>query len=152
MVLDFGVARVSPRDPGGHDGRTLRGIPGFVAPEQIVGAQVDPRADIYSLGAVLYFMVTGTPPFHGLSAGDTLAAHLSREPPPPSERLGKRVPYDLEQTIARCMAKKPIDRYPNARELDAALEACADHGRWSKDDERDFWSRLQPSVRIAAAR
>jgi serine/threonine-protein kinase len=150
-VLDFGVARTSARDLGGQDGRALRGTPGYVAPEQIVGAQVDPRTDIYSLGAVLYFMVTGTSPFHGLAPGDALSAHLSKEPPTPSERLGRRVPYDLEQTIARCMAKKPIERYPNARELDAALEACADHGRWSKDEARDFWASLRPSMRASAA-
>ena len=140
-VLDFGVARIAARDSAGQ---RVDGAPGYVAPEQIVGASPDPRGDVYSLAAVLYFMVTGSPPFDGMMK------HLDGVPVSPSERLGRRVPYDLEQTILRCLAKRPPDRYPSVRELGAALEACADEGRWSKDDARDYWKSLAPSVHLVS--
>ncbi len=140
-VLDFGVARIAARDSARQ---RADGAPGYVAPEQIVGASPDTRGDVYSLGAVLYFMVAGKPPF------DTMMAHLEAVPVSPSERLGKRVPYDLEQTILRCLATRPPDRYPSVRELGEALEACADEGRWSKDDARRYWTSLASSVSLVS--
>jgi eukaryotic-like serine/threonine-protein kinase len=140
-VLDFGVARIAARDSAGQ---RVDGAPGFVAPEQIVGASPDPRGDVYSLGAVLYFMVTGKAPFGGMMG------HLETAPISPSSRLGKHVPYDFEQTVLRCLAKRPPDRYPSVRELGAALEACADDARWTKDDARQYWASLAPSVHLVS--
>jgi len=100
---------------------------------------IDVRSDIYSLGAVAYFMLTGQPVFTGLSAVEVCAHHLHSAPVVPSERLGRPVPADLEAVVLRCLAKSPADRYATAAELERALSACANADAWSADRARDWW-------------
>ena len=85
---------------------------------------MDGRGDLYSLGAVAFFAVTGRPPFTGLSVGRLLSAHLT-EAPPRADQMRGGVPADLADVIARCLAKEPADRYQSAADLEAALAACA---------------------------
>jgi serine/threonine-protein kinase len=134
-VLDFGVAKSSRTPevtlPAGtapvlvetdvtHEGQ-LVGTPAYMSPEQVTGKPVDQRADIFSLGVVLYEMVTGARPFQSASGAALLVAMSTETPEPPSKK-NPLVPTELEAVIARCMSKKPEERYPSARELLGALE------------------------------
>ena len=98
------------------------GTPGYMAPEQARDpARVDARADIYSLGCTLYFLVTGRPPFEGRSALEILNKHQT-EPVTPPEQVVKDVPGSLSAIILKMLAKKPEDRYANLGEVIDALE------------------------------
>jgi serine/threonine protein kinase len=92
------------------------GTPDYMAPEQVIGEDVDPRADLYSLGVILYQMVTGTTPFQGDSPMQIAAQHL-QVPPPSPRALRPDLPAVAEQVILRAMAKRPDDRYSRAQDL-----------------------------------
>ena len=128
-VLDFGIARFAVASRTGdatltRDGHIL-GTPAYISPEAAGGREVDARADVYALGAVLYFMITAHPPFetHEGGALGLLMAHVSQVPAAPSVRLGLPVPQALEAIVMRCLAKAPGDRFPDASALAAALDA-----------------------------
>jgi serine/threonine-protein kinase len=126
-LLDFGL--VQARGPAAGDGRLTHegavvGTPAFMSPEQAAGrADVDARSDLYSLGALAYFLLAGRPPFACPTAIQTLAAHLGEAPAPPAHfRPG--LPTDLEAVVLRCLEKDPDRRYATAAELDEALVVC----------------------------
>jgi serine/threonine-protein kinase len=121
-VLDFGISRVG--DVSGTLTKTgmVMGTPAYMPPEQARGQRVDHRADIYSVGVILYQALTGTRPFEGLDPMSTLAAVLADEPKRPCT-LDATLPPALELVIQKAMAKLPSDRYNSMRELDAEL-AC----------------------------
>ena len=125
-LADFGIGkRVSDETAIGEDG-SLMGTPDYVAPEQIAGEEVDGRADVYSLGCVLYECLVGTPPFRRDSELAVVFAQLEVEPPVPSE-LRPELPAALDAVIARALAKEPEERYPTCRELArAALQVAVD--------------------------
>jgi hypothetical protein len=125
-VLDFGL--VKPLG-GGADSLSAVdvavGTPLYMSPEAIdAPAAVDARSDLYALGAVGYFLLTGTPVFPGKTAVAICSRHLGEAPEPPSRRLGAPVPADLEAVILRCLAKNPADRPASAAELESLLVAC----------------------------
>jgi tRNA A-37 threonylcarbamoyl transferase component Bud32 len=129
VVLDFGIAR-SADVPTGASGLTqagsLVGTPGYMSPEQIQSADLDGRADVYALGVVLYELATGSNPFAGTSAVDSLVRHLQEIPPPPSSRLPPdRISRALEAIIARCLEKQRDHRFLRAEELQAALRSAS---------------------------
>src|SRR6185295_18524703 len=99
---------------------TVLGTPSYMCPEQAAGEAVDPRGDVYSLGAVAFFMLAGRPPFEGASVGKLLTAHLT-QPAPDLRTLRADVPPDLAAVVARCLAKDPKDRFQSANQLEAAL-------------------------------
>jgi serine/threonine-protein kinase len=115
-LADFGLAKRL----GGGEGLTvagaLLGTPGYMAPEQALCRGVGPAADVYGLGAILYELLTGAPPFHGEGLLDTLHS-VAHEPPPPPRRLSAGVPRDLEAVCLKCLQKEPRDRYATAEEL-----------------------------------
>jgi serine/threonine-protein kinase len=119
-LLDFGL--VLPVGVG-KDGEKLTaegavfGTPAFMSPEQAEGRDdLDARSDVYSLGCLGYFLLTGRPPFADRSPVKMLAAHLYEQPEPLPG-----VPADLEAVVLRCLAKAPADRFPDMETLDAAL-------------------------------
>jgi serine/threonine-protein kinase len=112
-----------------------------MAPEQATGGEPDARSDIYSIGAVAYFMLTGRPPFPGDNAIKVMIAHASEPVTPPSV-FRPDVPADLEAVVMRSLAKSPADRFQDTTSLTAALSACECTGRWSRDDAARWWTEL----------
>lgn len=139
-LTDFGVVKA----PGGQFTTQLTvagklvGTVAFMAPEQITGDGVDARADLYSLGAVVYVMLTGQRPIVADSIAGYLARHLTEEPVPPSEH-DPRVPARLERVCLRLLRKDPDQRYPSARQVLTALAADPPEARpavFGRDAER----------------
>ena len=114
---DFGIARFATQVSG--SGRMM-GTPAYLSPEQILGEPQNTKSDLFSLGIVLYQMVTGAPPFEGSSVSAVCAQILSAEPIPPSQR-NPAIPAGLDHIILRCLAKSSADRYPSAEALAASL-------------------------------
>jgi eukaryotic-like serine/threonine-protein kinase len=123
-VLDFGLVHDSKSADGRDHASTdaIMGSPRYMAPEQVQGKEVDARADIYSLGAVLYATLTGHAPFERRTELATMMAHVS-DPPPPmgSVALGLVLPAGLEAVVMRCLAKSPDDRWATMEDLVTAL-------------------------------
>jgi len=118
-ILDFGLASVQGGEMLTQAGTTL-GTAAYMSPEQAAGKNVDARSDLFSLGVVLYELVTGRLPFEGENAAAILHRITTAEPEPPS-RHKPDVPVDLEQIISRCLAKDPAERYQSATDLAADL-------------------------------
>lgn len=145
-LLDFGLvketAELSPDER--RKDITFSGTPLYMAPEQAASYEdVDGRADIYSLGAVAYFLLTGLPPFTGNTV-EVLMAHAQRSVTAPSTRC-PGLSSDIDQIVLRCLAKEPAQRFASARELKAALSVCSAAGTWSAQAAADWWRNLQPA-------
>lgn len=140
-ILDFGLVKTLQSGDGiqlSHED-TVAGSPLYIAPEQVVITRApDRRADVYSLGAVAYFLLTGEPPFTGENAMEVMIAH-TRDPVEPPSRRRPDVPPDLERVILRCLEKRPDDRFPDMPSLAAALAACADADGWSPAQAAAWW-------------
>jgi serine/threonine-protein kinase len=104
---------------------------------------VDGRADIYALGCVAYFLLTGTMVFEDTNPMTVALKHVQTAPEPPSSRTELPVPADLERIIMQCLEKKPSDRPSSARELALLLDAC-DLPPWSEEDAAEWWERNLP--------
>jgi serine/threonine-protein kinase len=117
----------------------LTGTPLYMSPEAFgdPGA-VDARSDLYALGAVGYFLLAGHHVFEGTLV-EVLSHHL-RTPPTPLREHGVEVDEELEEILMRCLEKQPDDRWASADDLAAALHACPDAGRWTREHARAFWA------------
>ena len=166
-VVDFGlVKQLGPAADdavtGESDGRgalssgpdvsragSIVGTPMYLAPEALRDpGSLDGRADLYALGAVAYFLLTGTVVFGGNSVMDACRHHVVSAPESPSERLRAHcpdatIPEDLEQIVLRCLAKAPDDRPASANELLEALTACSVAGKWTDADARAAWTSFR---------
>ncbi|MEQ1508458.1 MAG: serine/threonine-protein kinase, partial [Myxococcota bacterium] len=133
-LLDFGVAKVEAllgreaTASGVVKGKVL-----YMAPEQCQGLDVDRRADLYAVGALLYVLLTGQHPFRGSNPYDTMRAIIYSEPPPPSS-FAPAIGPALDPIVARAMAKAPGDRYPSAREMQRAIAAVVRERGWFVTD------------------
>jgi len=114
-IMDFGIARWLPSKEV-TDPNLLMGTPGYMAPEQIDGREVDGRADLYALGVILYEMLTGRPPFDGERALD-IALQQRLEKPKPPKSLNLHIPESLNRAVLKCLEKKKEERYHDAEAL-----------------------------------
>ncbi len=125
-ITDFGLAKRTSIDTQLTTTGQVVGTPQYMAPEQARDSKdVSPAADVYALGAILYFMLTGRPPFHGESFTDLLIK-VVHEPPTPPRQLQPDIPDDLEALCLKCLAKSPQDRFADANALAAALVPIAE--------------------------
>ena len=118
-----------------------------MSPEMALGKKtVDARADIYSLGCVGYWLLTGQLVFEGNIPMAVLLAHIQNPPIPPSQRTELEIPADLERVILACLEKDPAQRPQSAQELARMLEACRVAGDWSRDQAENWWRTHAPSL------
>ena len=143
-LVDFGVARFASQVSGSD--RVL-GTPAYLSPEQIEGRTQDGRSDLFSLGIVLYEMITGVRPFAGNSLGEVCAQILTVNPVPPS-KLNPAVPVAFDRIIARCLARNPADRYQSGNDLARALYLVARCGpQLTPRPSRPYWFMRQAHPR-----
>ncbi len=151
-VLDFGLVKVveGPEDANlTHDG-VVTGTPQYLAPEALTDPDsIDGRSDLYALGAVGYYLLTGEQVFTG-NIVEICGHHLHSEPTPPSKRLGRELPFELEALVMECLAKNPGDRPQSAAEIRARLAASLEVPRWRQADAQAWWQEhgeaLQPEA------
>jgi serine/threonine-protein kinase len=142
-VLDFGL--VTPDYSSGQTepiltaAHTMTGTPAFMAPEIILEAAVDARADIYALGCVAYYLLTGQLVFEAETPMKMLVQHLQSEPIRPSERTEMPIPADVEQIVLACLEKDPAKRPQDAHELLQRLRKCRSFGNWDNEAARVWW-------------
>jgi eukaryotic-like serine/threonine-protein kinase len=145
-VLDFGVVRdVTDLAPHLTQEGAMVGTPTFMAPEAFGGSEATARSDIYSLGATLYFLLTGQPPFDGESSAKLWMAHARTPLVPPSLRRDG-VPASFERIVLRCLEKEPEARYADGTELGEALDAVEDVPAWGPADARAWWEAARLEV------
>lgn len=147
-VVDFGLVKELEQRHSASVSQegTISGTPLYMAPEILTQTNAaSARSDIYALGAVGYWLLTGEHVFTGRTVVEVLGHHLHTEPVPPSERLGDPVPEELSQLILDCLAKDPDARPQDAAELRRRLEAC-EVGRWTQRSARTWWSVHGPTL------
>jgi serine/threonine-protein kinase len=147
-LLDFGLVqetRLSRDADRLTQLGTIIGSPPYMSPEQAAGrSDLDARSDIYSLGAVAYYLLTGQAPFVRETAMMMLMAH-AYEPVVPLTKIRPEVPLDLQEVVLRCLEKDPAGRYPDAHSLEQALAACESADEWT-DEQAAHWWREHPIV------
>ena len=141
-VLDFGLVK---HDTASTTAQTLlsgpgitAGTPAYMPPELLTGDPIDGRLDLYSLGCVGYFLLTGELVFEADSALRMIGQHLRAEPIPPSIRSGRTVPEELERLVLECLAKEPTGRPAGAEELARRL-AAVDLPAWTAEEAQAWW-------------
>jgi serine/threonine-protein kinase len=147
-LLDFGLVLSRAGSDAARlsgEGQVL-GTPLYMAPEQATsGRELDGRSDLYSLGAVAYYLLTGRPPFDGRGAIEVMIAH-ARDPVVPPSQGRADVPQDLECVVLRCLAKDPAERFPDAEGLEHALGECACAGDWDRERAMRWWRDADQSA------
>lgn len=149
-VTDFGLAKQQESDSNLTRTGAVMGTPSYMPPEQASGQAVGPLADVYSLGAILYCLLTARPPFQAATPLDTLMQVLDQEPVPP-KRLNALVDRDLDTICLKCLEKKQAQRYQSAQELADDLQRFLDgepiHARPANAVERSIkWVRRRPLI------
>jgi serine/threonine-protein kinase len=139
-VLDFGLAKQVQSGQQVTRKGLLVGTPEYMSPEAIHGDfPVDTRSDIYCLGAVAYYLLTGSPPFSSKSAMQLLIDQVKKPPEPPSRITEIAVPEALETAILRCLEKRPEDRFQRVQDLDATLRKVPLEEQWSNERATEWW-------------
>ena len=151
-VLDFGLVKAA--SIGGDTSlATIEGIiigtPAYMAPEMALGEDVDGRADLYALGCVAYYLLTGEQVFSGDTVLKVITQHLQAVPLAPSDRTELPIPAKLEQLVLACLAKKPEDRPQNARDLAQSLDSI-DGMIWSEEEAGRWWRQHHTANALAS--
>jgi eukaryotic-like serine/threonine-protein kinase len=154
-VLDFGLvksqaAAAEPEpDPQLTAPNTVTGTPAYVSPESALGEPVDQRTDIYALGCVAYWMLTGRYVFTGDTSIQLLARHVTSAPAPPSRHSAFDVSPALDDLVLACLRKKPAERPPTARDLCDQLGRCEVETAWTREDARMWWeTRMEAETAV----
>ena len=147
-VLDFGLVKARHlRAPDKATAHAVVGTPHFIAPEAVKAPEaVDSASDLYSLGAVGYWLLTGKTLFESNQVEDLLQGQVSRMPESPSARLGRPITADLERIIMSCLAKEPAQRPRSAEALDHSLASCAQAASWTATAAEQWWSEKVPGA------
>ena len=153
-VLDFGIVK-SQRPPVPEPAlataaNRVIGTPAFIPPEMATGGAVDGRADLYGLGCLGYWLLTGQLVFEGATPYEVVSQHITAAPVPPSVRSGLQIPPALEKVILACLAKEPERRPPDGPELARRLEACALPQQWTERQAQEWWRDHMPAAAGAA--
>lgn len=141
-LLDFGLATSTDdmQEIRLTQEGAIAGSPYYLAPERFLdNIDTDVRIDIYSLGAVSYFLLTGRPPFRDELPLQVMVAHARKEVEPPSKH-NRAIPADLERVILKCLSKRPSDRFPDAASLERALADCACADQWTQEVAAVWWT------------
>jgi eukaryotic-like serine/threonine-protein kinase len=156
-VLDFGLVKQGRAPEEGADKLTAAdispgGTPAFMAPEQALGdGEVDGRSDIYAVGCVAYWLLTGSLVFKGTTPMETIVLHVNREPEPPSRRTTRAIPADLEAIVLDCLAKEPAHRPQTADELALRLESVRLGEAWTPLRAKEWWDEHRPASPASAS-
>jgi len=152
-VVDFGLVKTLAANAGQSRTDAITGTPMYLSPEAITAPDaVDERTDIYALGAVAYFLLTGQDVFSGETVVEVLSRHMLQEPLPPSTHLSTPLAADLEQLVLQCLAKEPAGRPSSAAALRAALLACTDAARYDRAAATAWWSEHRTELHAPEAR
>ncbi|HUR95463.1 MAG TPA: serine/threonine-protein kinase [Gemmatimonadales bacterium] len=154
-VLDFGLVKRLGSVDGGESDLTapdlLAGTPAYLSPEAAGGEPVDGRSDLYSLGCVAWWMLTGRQVFEADTVIQMIARHLQAAPEPPSRYSAEPIPASLDALVLACLAKRPADRPASAWELADQLAECETGKTWTREDARGWWeSRRAPELSVGS--
>jgi serine/threonine-protein kinase len=147
-VLDFGM--VKHRAERGDSAPKLTaenvvgGTPAYMSPEQALGEPLDGRADLYAVGCVAFWLLTGQQAFEGRTPMETMMQHVHVAPVPPSTRTELPVPSEMDEIVMRCLRKEPGERFQTADETARALTAVPLTERWSAVQAAQWWERHYP--------
>ena len=160
-VLDFGLVKHERPDTAEDGAENLSaahtspgGTPAFMSPEQALGERpVDARSDLYAVGCVAYWLLTGSLVFKGVTPMETLVMHVSREPEPPSRRTTRAIPPDLDGIVLSCLAKDPAQRPQTADELAERLVRARIGEAWTREQAMAWWeANVSPPSAVPAPR
>ena len=147
-VLDFGLVALQPQIQAEDAKLTADGIvtgtPAYLAPEMASGGKVDGRADLYALGCVAYWLLTGRLVFEADTPVASILAHATQEPVPPSNISELEIPDSLERIILACLSKDPQQRPASAAVLAEQLAACDLPSPWSNSQASNWWEKHKP--------
>jgi eukaryotic-like serine/threonine-protein kinase len=149
-VLDFGLVtqrRPAPSELMLTPPEHAIGTPAFMAPEAAQGREVDGRSDLYGVGCVAYWLVTGRWVFQGSGFLEVVSKHLHAEPEPPSRHAPGEMPPELDALILRCLEKTPERRPSSARELARLLRSVPLRDPWTAESAEAWWAEHLPSAR-----
>ncbi|MGF1581822.1 MAG: serine/threonine protein kinase [Gemmataceae bacterium] len=139
-LLDFGLVKPMETSTKLTIEGAVAGTPLYMSPEQAEAKALDTRSDLFSLGVVGYFLVTGRPPFRGPTVVQIFKDLVHGQPMPPRQLVGS-IPEDFQSVLLRCLEKAPTDRYESARDLRQALAECQCANEWTPEKAEDWWSQ-----------
>jgi len=155
-VLDFGLVKLDSPGPAGADAVKLStegawsGTPGYMAPEVVLGtAAADHRVDLYALGCVAYWLLTGRMVFEGENAIQVMIQHVQAQPKRPSLRTDRPIPAALEDLVMECLEKEPVRRPASAEVVRDRLDGVPGASAWSAERAEQWWAMHRPQAQDA---